>query len=108
MKTDFVVINIGRNVANGPMPTPEWLRFQTEIRNVISGQAVGQGAGSSQYNGAKEKFATFHFLVDSDQHYTNRGLLARLARLHNQDSIAYMISTPDSLVPAAQPLDAYL
>lgn len=110
MTKDFVIINIGRNIDDTPMFLNTWLDFQREIRDIVNvyAEMVGQGKGSSQYQGQREEFATFHALVDPADHAAIRSELAATARRFWQDAIAYLVSTPDSLVQAAQPLDTYL
>lgn len=101
-QTDFVVINIGRNTANGQLDRLAWIEYQNEIGFLIefNGKSVGYGIGNSEWDGKGEQFATFHALIPSDKHEHVKNLLAGLAKSYSQDAIAYIVSTDAALVKA--------
>jgi hypothetical protein len=107
-KKQFTIVNIGRNVGDQPLSKERWLGFIGRIKYAVNGEPVGYAQGSGQYEGQKENFATFHFLVEPRDHELNRENLAILARDYGQEAIAYMPTTDADLVSAALPTDVYL
>jgi hypothetical protein len=109
---DFTVINVGLSINGQPMSKPQRVQFEKDIRAFFYTQGqpiVGYAKGTSEYQGQKESFLTFHVLISPHKHAGIRNYLAGLARLYKQESIAYLVSTPNDLIDAQLPLaDRYL
>lgn len=100
----FYVVNIGRNVGNEPMSQFDWTMFQLRTFEVLEryGKVVGSGKGSSEWDGIRESFVTYHVLIEETNTLAVASRLSRLASAFDQEAIAFIPSSESCLVGPAK------
>lgn len=81
-----IVISIGRNIGDEPMPLDRWLSFTLDVLQAVEGEQLFVGYGVGQYEGGAEESFT---IIASGS--VSRDTLAHLSEKYEQQSIAYSV-----------------
>lgn len=101
--SQFVILNIGRNVSDRPMSISRWDQFDDEIERLLhiwADRYVGKGSGESEWGGIVEQFITYHAEIPAALLPAFRSDVAVVAAAFDQESIAVVVSGEGALVPA--------
>lgn len=93
-----VVVNIGRNIGNTPMPAEVWEDFRTEVLRTalnLNGDIYAQGTIEGIWEGKTEEAFTVQFTIpDNVDAWVIERAFALLGVEYQQDAIAVLIGEP--------------